>query len=88
LKFRIQFIKSAAKSLKKLPTSGQKRIGEAIDGLSESLPNPDTTKLKGNNPFHKLRVGNYRIIYEIQEEILVVLVVKIGHRRDVYKNIT
>jgi mRNA interferase RelE/StbE len=86
--FRIQFKKSAAKSLKKLPKADKKRIAGAIDRLSESLPNPDTTKLKGNNPFHKVRVGDYRIIYEIQEEILVILVVKIGHRKDVYQNIT
>lgn len=86
--YRIQLKKSAMKSLKKLPKADKRRIAEAIDRSSESLPNPDTTKLKGNNPFHKLRVGNYRIIYEIQENVLVILVVKIGHRKDIYQNIT
>lgn len=42
--------------------------------------------MKGNNLFHRARVGDCRIIYEIQEEVLVVLVVKIGHRKDIYRN--
>lgn len=52
------------------------------------MPNPDTTKMKGNNPFHRIRVGNYRIIYEIQEDVLLILIVKIGHRKDIYRNLT
>jgi len=43
--------------------------------------------MKGDNPFHKVRSDNYRIIYEIHENKLVILVVKVGHRKDVYKNI-
>jgi mRNA interferase RelE/StbE len=56
--------------------------------LIENLPNPETTKMKGNNPFHKVRVGDYRIVYEIQEEVLVILVVKIGHRKDIYRKLS
>ncbi len=44
--------------------------------------------MKGNNPFHKIRVGNYRIIYEIQDDVLLVLIVKIGHRKDIYRNLS
>jgi len=40
--------------------------------------------MKGNNPFHKIRVGAYRIIYKIQDDILLILVIKIGHRKDIY----
>jgi mRNA interferase RelE/StbE len=86
LRDRIQFKKSAAKSLQKIPKPDRKRIADLIDEWSENLPNPDSTKMKGNNPFHRARVGDYRIIYEIQEEVLVVLVVKIGHRKDIYRN--
>lgn len=68
---RIAVKRSAAKVLKKIPKTDRKRIIEQIDSLSENLPNPDTTKMKGNNPFHKVRTGNYRIIYEIQEDALV-----------------
>jgi mRNA interferase RelE/StbE len=44
--------------------------------------------MKGNNPFHKVRVGDYRIVYEIQEEVLVILVVKIGRRKDIYRKLS
>jgi mRNA interferase RelE/StbE len=87
LKYRIEIKKSAAKELKKIPRPDQKRISIAIDNLAENLPNPDTTKMKGNNPFHKIRVGDYRIIYEIQNNILLILIIKIGHRKDIYRNL-
>ena len=44
--------------------------------------------MKGDNPFHKIRVDDYRIIYEIHEDTLVILVLKIGHRKDIYKRLT
>ena len=84
---RIAVKRSAAKALKKIPKLDRKRISEKIDSLAEDLPNPDTTKMKGNNPFHKVRSGDYRIIYEIQEDVLVILIVKVGHRKDIYRNL-
>ena len=88
MKYRIEVKKSAAKELKKISKPDQKGIVRAIDNLAENLPNPDTTKLKGNNPFHRIRVGDYRIIYEIQNNILLILIIKIGHRKDIYRNLT
>ena len=88
MSYQVAVKKSAAKTLKKIPRAAQKRIADKIDHLAESLPNPDTTKMKGNNPFHKIRVGNYRIIYEIQDDVLLVLIVKIGHRKDIYRNLS
>jgi mRNA interferase RelE/StbE len=54
----------------------------------ESVPDPEVTKMKGNNPFHRIRVGDYRIVYEIDEEKSVILVLKIGHRKEVYRHIS
>ena len=87
MKYKVEVKKSAAKILKKIPKPERKRISEKIDSLAEKLPNPDTTKMKGNNPFHKVRTGDYRIIYEIQDDILVIMIVKIGHRKDIYRNL-
>ena len=87
MSYRIEVSRSAAKALKKIPKGDRKRIIEKIDSLSVNFPNPDTTKMKGNNPFHKVRTGDYRIIYEVQDEVLVILVVKIGHRKDIYRNL-
>jgi len=87
LKYRIEVKRTVAKALKKISKSEQKRIIKAIDSLAENLPNLDTTKMKGNNPFHKIRVGDYRIVYEIQDDVLLILIVKIGHRKDVYRSL-
>ena len=88
MKYRIEFKRSAAEALKKFPKSDQKRIGDRIDRLSENLPDPATTKMKGDNPFHRIRVGDYRIIYEIYGDILLIVVLKIGHRKEVYRRLT
>ncbi len=87
MKYNVELKRPAAKALQKLPKPSRKRIIEKLEEFEESLPPQDETKMKGNNPFHKVRIGNYRIIYEIQNEILVVLAIKIGHRKDVYKRL-
>ncbi len=87
MSYRVEVKRSAAKALKKIPKADRKRIIDKIDGLIDNPPNPDTTKMKGNNPFHKVRTGDYRIIYEIQESILVILIVNVGHRKDIYRNL-
>lgn len=88
MSYRIEVKKSAAKALKKIPKADRKRIVDKIDNLAISPPNPDTTKMKGSNPFHKVRVGDYRIIYEIQDDVLLILIVKIGHRKDIYRKLS
>ena len=87
MKYRIEFKRSAAKVLKKLPKQDRRRIRDKIDSFAENLPDPMTTKMKGDNPFHRVRVGDYRIIYEIHEDTLVILVLKIGHRKEVYRRL-
>ncbi len=88
MKYTVELKKSAAKMLRKLPKSAQKRIITRLSEIENSLPPIEETKLQGNNPFHRIRVGDYRIIYEIQDDILVVLVIKIGHRKDIYKRLS
>ncbi|HFQ81423.1 MAG TPA: type II toxin-antitoxin system RelE/ParE family toxin [Desulfobacterales bacterium] len=85
--FSIEFRPAVLKSVKRFPKRDLVRIKKKIDDLSRNLPDPATTKMKGNNSFHKIRSGDYRIIYEIHDDRLVILVVKIGHRKDVYKNL-
>ncbi len=87
MRYGIELMKSAAKALSRIPKKDRKRISEKIDSFAEHLPAAETTKMKGDNPFHKVRVGNYRIIYEINDDVLQVLIIKIGHRKDVYRKI-
>lgn len=87
--YQIEYRPSVLKSLKKLPRSDMRRILDRIDDvMAEKLPGLSTTKMRGNNNFHKIRIGNYRVIYEIHEDVLVILAFKIGHRKDVYKRLT
>jgi mRNA interferase RelE/StbE len=86
--FHIEFTKSAAKAFKAIPKTDQKRIAKKIESLAKGPPEPAKTKMKGDNPFHRMRVGDYRIIYEIQNKILMILILKIGHRKEVYRRLT
>jgi mRNA interferase RelE/StbE len=83
--YTVRFRPAVEKNLRTLPRKELLKIKRKIDSLAENLPDPATTKMKGNNNFHKIRAGDYRIIYEIHANALVILVVKIGHRKDIYK---
>ncbi len=82
--YSLQIKKSAAKALSKITKSDRIRLIEAIDRLREE-PNAGGV-LKGEfDGLRRLRVGSYRIIFEVIDEQLVVLVIRIGHRKDVYR---
>ena len=87
MKYFIEFRPSVLKSIKRFPKRDLVRIKKKIEDLSTKLPDSATTKMKGNNSFHKIRSGDYRIIYEIHDDRLVILVVKVGHRKDVFKKL-
>ena len=87
MKYSVEFRPAALKNIKRFPKKDLLRIKKKIDEIAENLPEPNTTKMKGDNSFHKIRSGDYRIIYEIHDDRLVILVVKIGHRKDVYKRL-
>jgi len=87
MKYAIEFRPSVLKSLKNLPKRDLLRIKKKIEELSGNLPDLNSTKMKGNNDFHKIRSGDYRIVYEIHDTRVVILIVKVGHRKDVYSNL-
>jgi len=83
--YSIEFSNPAAKKFKSLPFQNQEQLKIKIDALSTD-PRPDgIVKLIGEDNLYRLRVGDYRIIYALQDKKLVVLIVKIGHRREVYR---
>jgi mRNA interferase RelE/StbE len=85
--YRIEFAKSAAKSFRKLPKKIRKALTIKIDSLS-SVPRPQgSEKLEGGEDLHRIRQGDYRVIYQIKDRVLLVLVVKVGHRREIYRDI-
>ena len=83
--YQIEFTSSAARALSKLSETLQSRITPKIDALANQPRPPGVEKLHGHRNRYRLRVGDYRIIYEIQDRILLVLIVDIGHRREIYR---
>jgi mRNA interferase RelE/StbE len=76
--------KSVAKDLREFPKADVKRILQRIRSLADDPRPPGCEKLSGQERY-RLRQGAYRIVYEIDDKILIVLVVKVAHRRDVYR---
>ena len=87
MQYSVEYRPAVLKNLKQFPKRDLVKIKKKLEELGGNLPSPNTTKMKGSNPFHKVRSGDYRIIYEIHDDRLVILVVKIGHRKDVYKKL-
>ena len=83
--YKIKLSKLAIKNLKKFKKSDFKKISIKIDKLSKNPRPSNSKKLKNQKDFFRIRVGDYRIIYQIKDSILLVLVFKIGHRKDIYK---
>jgi mRNA interferase RelE/StbE len=63
-----------------------KRLREAIGGLASDPRAPGSLKMQGADELYRVRIGDYRIVYQIQDAALVVLVVEIGHRREIYRH--
>ena len=82
-RYRIELRPAAARALRKLDPSIRPRIQGAITLLAED-PRPPASRALRGRPGYRLRVGAYRIIYTIADDVLVVVVVTVGHRRDVY----
>ena len=87
MQYSIEFRPAVLKSLKRFPKRDLVRIKKKIEELGSNLPDQNITKMKGKNSFHRVRSGDYRIIYQIHDDRLVILIVKVGHRKDVYKKL-
>ena len=83
--YRIRTSADAEKQLAKLDSSARVRVARKIDELAENPRPAGTKKLKGSSDLWRVRVGDYRIVYSIFDDVLLVLVVTVGHRRDVYR---
>lgn len=82
--FKVVFKQSVQKDLRRIPKKDVQRILARIDGLAKNPRPPGVEKLSARERY-RIRQGVYRILYEIQDEQLIVVVVKVGHRRHVYR---
>ena len=82
--YRIEFRPAALRELRSIDRSTQPRIQGAISLLAKDPRPPASRPLRGRDGY-RLRVGDYRIIYTIDDRVLLIVVVTFGHRRDVYQ---
>lgn len=86
-RYSITYKPSAAKALRKFDRQYQRTIITAIDALAHQ-PRPDgVKKLQGGEGEYRLRVGSYRVIYDINDSELIILVLHLGHRKDIYRKL-
>jgi len=82
--FRIELTRSAERELRALPRDVLRRVDRAIQGLRiEPRPN-GCRKLQGSTSLFRIRVGDYRIVYELEDQAVLVLVIRVRHRREAY----
>jgi mRNA interferase RelE/StbE len=83
-KYKIDIKDSAIKEIKKLPSKDIKKILGKISALGNQPRPQNCIKLSADDKY-RIRIGVYRILYEIKDNLLAVIIVKVGHRKDVYK---
>ena len=83
--YKVELTKSAENDLRRIDKRYLPKIFAVVESL-QTEPRPvGYTKLSGSDHTYRVRVGPYRVIYEIEDDCLLILVIKIGHRKDVYQ---
>ena len=83
--YRIEVSPAASRQLRKLDLGARRRIQAAVQLLATNPRPPGAKRLVGGDGEWRVRTGDYRIVYEIHDQVLLVLVLAIGHRRDIYR---
>ena len=82
----VRFTRPARKDLRRLDRKDQQRVVEAAESLADE-PRPQGAEPVKNTPYLRIRVGQYRIVYEVRDEELLILVIRAAHRREVYRRL-
>jgi len=85
MSYKIEIAKKAIKQINSLPYFIIKNVSKRIDKLAENPFPYDSKKLKANENAYRIRVGNYRILYEVFKQNLIIKIVRVAHRKDAYK---
>ncbi|MDJ0899079.1 MAG: type II toxin-antitoxin system RelE/ParE family toxin [Xenococcus sp. MO_188.B8] len=83
--YKIEWKQSAKKELKKLDKQIIPRILQAIENLADNPYLSGSKKLIGSDSIYRIRVGDYRIVYNIKSSVLTIEIIKVGHRREIYR---
>lgn len=82
--YRVEVAPAAVRQLRKLDRAAQRRVQAAIELLATEPRPSGAKKLVDGNGEWRVRTGDYRVVYEIQDNVLLILVAAVGHRRDIY----
>lgn len=85
--YRIEFTPAADRDFRGLPQDIQRRLRPKIDALAKNPRPHGAETLAGEKDLHRIRVGDYRIVYQIRDDVLLVVLVRIRHRREVYRSL-
>jgi len=83
--YRVEVAPAALRQLRKLDPPARRRVQAAIELLADQPRPSGATKLVGGEGEWRVRTGDYRIVYEVHDNVLLVLVVAVGHRREIYE---
>lgn len=83
--YNVQFVASAAKEFRALPDDIKRRIGLAVEMLRKNPHSADARKLRAHERLYRIRVGHYRVVYEIDHQSRIIRVTRVRHRREVYR---
>ena len=86
MRYRVEFAPPAQRQIRKLPRETQKRVLQRIADLGMDPRPVGVKKLVDEENLYRVRLGDYRIVYQIRDRELVVLIVKVGHRREIYNH--
>jgi len=85
VRYSVEVAPAAVRQIKKLERSVQRKILARIDRLADDPRPPGCVKLSGRGDIYRVRIADFRILYTVVDATLIVLVLKVGHRRDVYE---
>lgn len=85
--YKIVWKQSASKELRKLPKVAVARIVTLVESLAQNPAPPGVKKLSGTSHTYRVRTGNYRIVYNVASDVLVVEIVRVGHRKEIYRTL-
>lgn len=83
--YHVLFKPSADRSLRRLPEEVQRRIVAAVETLVDTPRPQGSVKLTGADDLYRIRVGNYRVVYAVMDDQLLILILRVAHRKDVYR---
>ena len=84
-KYRVEVTRTAERQLGKLPKLDQVRVVKVIFELASDPFPKGSRKLTGYEDVYRIRIGRYRILYSVSQKTLIIIVLKVGHRKDVYR---